>query len=318
MGRKRSHASWMSCTASRKKTSRTSSSSRSTSRSWSSYQSPSAIDFWKIVGFDVTPTTASSSIRFCRVPSRYHWRESESIQTLWPCSLSACRRDFAMRQLLFHSRDLLQPLHVTLGAVEPCLEEGTDELRRELPPDDLRPEAEDVHVVVLDALMGRVRVVADRGADPRQLAGRDRGAHAGATDEHGALRSTRPDRIADLLRLVRVVDPRLGRVGSQVHRLVAELVDDREHALAQLDPTMVEGDRDSHGAVTVPGHGRPRPLSRARAAASGRRGACEREGRLRPSDLVDVRRRPRSRAARGALPLRLRRPEEPGERPADL
>ena len=37
-----------------------------------------------------------------------------------------------------------------------------------------------------------------------------------------------------------------------------------------------------------------------------------------PSDLVDVRGRPRSGAARGALPLRLRRSEEPGERPPRL
>ena len=33
-----------------------------TSRSCSSYQSPSAIAFWKIVGLEVTPTTASSLI----------------------------------------------------------------------------------------------------------------------------------------------------------------------------------------------------------------------------------------------------------------
>src|SRR4051812_21118682 len=63
---------------------------------------------------------------------------------------------------------------------------------------------------------------------------------------------------------------------------------------------------------------RPGPLAGARAAAARRRGARERDGGVRPPDLVHVRRRPRSGAARGALPLRLRRPEEPGERPARL
>src|SRR5687768_11153147 len=162
----------MSATASCQKISFGSSSAWISSRSCSSYQSPSESAFWKIVGFDVTPTTASSSISFCSVPSRSHCRESESIQTLCPCSLSSCRRDFAMRQLLFHSGDLFQPLHVALPTVELCLEEGPDEIGGELGPDDLGAEAEHVHVVVLDTLVGRVRIVADRGADPRQLAGR--------------------------------------------------------------------------------------------------------------------------------------------------
>jgi hypothetical protein len=34
-----------------------------------------------MVGFEVTPTTASSRINCSRKPSRSHWREIESIQT---------------------------------------------------------------------------------------------------------------------------------------------------------------------------------------------------------------------------------------------
>ena len=94
-----------------------------------------------------------------------------------------------------------------------------------------------------------------------------------------------------------------------------DLLDDPR---SQLDPAVVEGDRDSHAPVTVPGHARPRALAGARPAAARRCRAREREGRLRPPDLVDVGGRPRRRPARGALPLRLRRAEEPGERPADL
>ena len=51
------------------------------SRSWSLYQSPSAMAFWKIVGLDVTPVTASSSIIRFSSPVLSHSRESESIQT---------------------------------------------------------------------------------------------------------------------------------------------------------------------------------------------------------------------------------------------
>ena len=97
-----------------------------------------------------------------------------------------------------------------------------------------------------------------------------------------------------------------------------ELGEYLEDTLAQLDPAVVEGDRDSHRLVTVHGYGRLRSLSRARAAAAGGRGPRERKGRLGPSDFVDVRRRPRGSPPRRALPLRLRRPEEPPERPARL
>src|SRR3954465_7861400 len=52
--------------------------------------------FWKIVGLEVTPTTASSLIRRSRSPSLSSGRDRKSIQTLWPCSESSCRRDVAI------------------------------------------------------------------------------------------------------------------------------------------------------------------------------------------------------------------------------
>ena len=60
----------------------------STSRICSSYASPLATAFWKIVGFEVTPTTASSRTSFSRKPVLSQSREIESIQTLCPSSLS--------------------------------------------------------------------------------------------------------------------------------------------------------------------------------------------------------------------------------------
>ncbi len=74
-----------SSTASAKKTSRVSSECSSSARSCSSYQSPVDSAFSKIVGFDVTPTTASSSISRASSPFSSISRESESTQTLTPC-----------------------------------------------------------------------------------------------------------------------------------------------------------------------------------------------------------------------------------------
>ncbi len=86
--------------------------------------------------------------------------------------------------------------------------------------DDLGAQAEDVHVVVLDRLVGAVEVVADRGPDARQLAGRDRGARPRAADEDPALGLAALQHLPDLAGLVRVVDPHLGGVGAEVDHVV--------------------------------------------------------------------------------------------------
>jgi hypothetical protein len=83
--------------------------------------------------------------------------------------------------------DLVQPAPIALAAVERRREERAGELGGELVPHDLGAEAEDVHVVVLDALVRRVDVVADARADPVELARRDRCPHARAADEDAAL-----------------------------------------------------------------------------------------------------------------------------------
>jgi ribose 5-phosphate isomerase B len=58
-------------------------------------------------------------------------------------------------------------------AAERRAEERDHALPAWLRPDDPRAQGQDVHVVVLDALVGRVRVVADGGADPADLVGGD-------------------------------------------------------------------------------------------------------------------------------------------------
>ena len=86
---------------------------------------------------------------------------------------------------------------------------------------------------------------------PCELAGGDGGADARAADQDRALGAARADRVADLARLVRVVDARLGRVGAEVERLVAEADDLLEDPLAQLHAAVVEGERDLHALVTL-------------------------------------------------------------------
>src|SRR6266566_5164959 len=114
-----------------------------------------------MVGFEVIPTTASSSIIFASFPLSIICRERKSIQTLWPSSDSWCRRDLAIALLPFHLFDLFKPAHVALPAVEAGPEERARELGGQLGPHHLRAKAEHVHVVVLDALVRGVGVVTD-------------------------------------------------------------------------------------------------------------------------------------------------------------
>src|SRR4026209_1823821 len=103
-----------------------------------------------MVGFEVTPTTASSSIIRASSPLLSICRERKSIQTLCPSADSWFSLDSAIGFLLFHLFDLLKPAHVALTAVEPGAQEDAGQLGGQLGADDLGSEAEHVHVVVLD------------------------------------------------------------------------------------------------------------------------------------------------------------------------
>jgi hypothetical protein len=152
----------------------------------------------------------------------------------------------------FQFLDFLQPPTVPVAAVELGREEGARELGGELGAHDLGAETEDVHVVVLDALVRGVRVMADRGTDPGQLVRRDGGAHAGAAHEDTALGLASEDRLTDLPSLVGVVDPRLRCVRPEVEHLMTLLGDRVADALTQLDTTVVEGYGDAHRMGTLP------------------------------------------------------------------
>ena len=142
-----------------------------------------------------------------------------------------------------------QSFHIALAAVEPCRDESRDEVARKRRPDDLRAEAENVHVVMLYALVRGIDVVADRRANPGKLAGGDRRSHAGAADEDPALGIASENGLADVTGLVRIVDPLGVRVGTQIdHRVPFEHV---EHGVTQMDAPMVECDRHLH-VWTVP------------------------------------------------------------------
>src|SRR5947209_6982257 len=139
----------MSCRASEKKICSGSSVSASNVRMSSSYASPDESAFWKIVGFEVTPETASSSIIRFSSPEWTRSRESVSNHTDCPRAARSCSRDLAILHRPFHLGDLQQPGDVPLPTVEGRVQKRSDELACQRRADDLGAETQHVHVVVL-------------------------------------------------------------------------------------------------------------------------------------------------------------------------
>ena len=106
----------------------------------------------------------------------------------------------------FEGEDFFEAADETLfGVDEVCADEGVDALEGEGGADDARAEDEDVHVVVFDALVGGVSVMAHAGADAGNFVGGDADADAGAADEDAALGVAVLDGEADFFGKVGIV-----------------------------------------------------------------------------------------------------------------
>src|SRR5436190_13592539 len=148
--------------------------------------------------------------------------------------------------------DLAKSRGVRLAAVEARVQEGAHQVDRQRRPDDLGAETEYVDVVVLDALVGRVHVVAHGAADAVDLGDGDRSTDARAAHEDAALGVTLTDRLADLARLVGVVDPDLVGLDPEVQDVVPERVELGENRVAQPHAAVIERDCNPHRTVTLP------------------------------------------------------------------
>ena len=134
-------------------------------------------------------------------------------------------------------------------------------------PDDARADAEDVHVVVLDALVGRERVVAGGRTHARHLIRRHAGADATAAEEHAAVVPRR-----------QWPRHRLGEVGivDRVRRLRAEVAASCPRPRAPLTAClerkarMVGADGVAHGSGFLCAHDAAPPRPRLRREANSR------------------------------------------------
>ena len=109
------------------------------------------------------------------------------------------------------------------------------------------PEDEHVHVVVLDALVRRVGVVAQPGADAGHPVRRHRRAHAAAAHDDAAVGAVPAQGGADRLGVVGVVD-RLVAARPDVEHLAVLGGEERLHRLLEIEAGVIGPNRDAHGA----------------------------------------------------------------------
>ena len=85
----------------------------------------------------------------------------------------------------------------------------------------IRPKHKHIHVVVLHALVRRIGVVANPGANPGNVVGRDAHAHSRSANENPARRYAGLDRFAHLLCKIGTVVLGLNLIRTQVDHFVA-------------------------------------------------------------------------------------------------
>src|SRR4051812_38534204 len=134
--------------------------------------------------------------------------------------------------LLVHDAKLLDAAAEILIGGKFGGEVGRDEVHGEPGADNLCANAHDIDVVMLDALMGGMDVVADRGADTLHLVGRDRGADAGAADHDAARGFARRHLLRHRACDVGEVD-RFVVMGADIEDVVAEAADVVDNCLLE-------------------------------------------------------------------------------------
>jgi hypothetical protein len=122
---------------------------------------------------------------------------------------------------LFKDRNFLQALSVALLACEFGSEVSGDKFMRQCGTNHTSTEHENVHIVVLDSLMSRIRIVTETGTNARQFVGGHRRADAAAADQHTAVSVAIEENLADSLGIIGVID-RLRAVCADVHNLMAK------------------------------------------------------------------------------------------------
>ncbi len=164
-----------------------------------------------------------------------------------------CRsiREFACEGVGFDVEHLVQPPQVAFFVGEVGGQKRPDEFHREFFANDPGSDAEHVHIVVLDSLVCRVRVVTHAGANAGDFVGGDADAHAAATKKDAAVGVTGENRFSDFAGKIGIIDGAIA-VGAAIDDRMPRGFDDHPQACFQRKPAVIAPQRNLHVSSRFP------------------------------------------------------------------
>src|SRR6185369_13689503 len=125
-------------------------------------------------------------------------------------------------------------------------EKGGDQVPGDARADRAAAHAENVHVIVLDALLRGEVIVDEGGLRARDLVRADRRAHAAAAHGHAAMDRPRDDRTRQRYDEVRIVVARVEVLRTEIGHVVAGGAEPSHEVFLQGESTVIRRNSYSH------------------------------------------------------------------------
>jgi hypothetical protein len=141
---------------------------------------------------------------------------------------------------------LSQSAQMPLGLAELGCEKCIDQVLGHSGSYGPSAHADDVHVVVLNSLLGGEVIVNQPGADPGNLVRADRGTDPAPADREAALYLSGSDRAGERYNEVRIIITRIHFVRSKVDHVVPRLAKMSNQFLLQTKSTVISRNSNAH------------------------------------------------------------------------
>jgi hypothetical protein len=153
--------------------------------------------------------------------------------------------EFAIQGVLLDLQDLTQPANMTFFLCKLGGNKRMDQFHGHFVTYDARTQAQHIHVIVFDALMSGIGVMADPRTDAGNLVGCHADADSTAAQQDSAIRAAVKNRLSDLPGKIWIVDGAIG-IRPAIDDVVSRRLNDGADPLLQRKTTMITSQRNSH------------------------------------------------------------------------
>src|SRR5215472_17819890 len=151
---------------------------------------------------------------------------------------------------LFDAERLSQSTLVALLCRKARFQESRAQVLGQLNSDDARAQDQHVDVVMLHALMRGVAVMADPGADSRNLVGGYRSAYTASAEDDAAIAFAGEKALGYFLREVGIIDRR-SAAGARIFHCMSVLTQEIDQGLLEFEAGVIGANGYAHAAFVV-------------------------------------------------------------------